>query len=251
MRRTLRIAANGGGLRPDASACPGWIGMAAGNARYRYADAGVRRRRRAARLRQDSSACSMCLASASCRSRSAATRSEPRPPGLHGAVGRAGDPGAGQPPPGRLGGRAGAFRHRLAARGGARKGRADRCRRHRPGAAAARHLSASCGTGMSMARLILLYGARSPRDLLYRKELSAWAHAAGHARCLPTVDYGGVNWRGHVGVVTTLFRYLRLQSGPHRGFDLRAGDHDALRDCRIARTAAWRRRTFICRWSAT
>ncbi len=25
------------------------------------------------------------------------------------------------------------------------------------------------------------------------------------------MDYGGVNWRGRVGAVTTLFRYLRLQ----------------------------------------
>ena len=37
-------------------------------------------------LRPDSSACSMCLASASCRSRSAATRSSAAP-GIHRAVG--------------------------------------------------------------------------------------------------------------------------------------------------------------------
>ena len=62
------------------------------------------------------------------------------------------------------------------------------------------------------ARLILLYGARSPRDLLYRKELSAWSHSPD-SQILTTVDYGGVNWRGRVGVVTTLFRYLRLHPG--------------------------------------
>ncbi len=28
---------------------------------------------------------------------------------------------------------------------------------------------------------------------------------------LVTVDYGGLSWRGHVGVVTTLFKYARLQ----------------------------------------
>ena len=60
------------------------------------------------------------------------------------------------------------------------------------------------------ARLILLYGARSPRDLLYRKELSSWSRSPD-SQVLTTVDYGGVNWRGRVGVVTTLFRYLRLQ----------------------------------------
>jgi len=59
-------------------------------------------------------------------------------------------------------------------------------------------------------RLVILYGARSPRDLLYRKELAAWAHHR-ETQVLVTVDYGGMSWRGHVGVVTTLFRYARLQ----------------------------------------
>jgi NAD(P)H-flavin reductase len=61
-------------------------------------------------------------------------------------------------------------------------------------------------------RLILLYGARSPRDLLYRKELAAWARQRD-TQVLVTVDYGGLSWRGHVGVVTTLFKYARLQLG--------------------------------------
>lgn len=58
-------------------------------------------------------------------------------------------------------------------------------------------------------RLILLYGARSPRDLLYRKQLAEWGRAPD-TQVLVTVDYGGLSWRGHVGVVTTLFRQLRL-----------------------------------------
>jgi NAD(P)H-flavin reductase len=59
-------------------------------------------------------------------------------------------------------------------------------------------------------RLIVLYGGRSPRELLYRKELAAWARQPD-TQVLSTVDYGGLSWRGHVGVVTTLFRYVRLQ----------------------------------------
>ncbi len=59
-------------------------------------------------------------------------------------------------------------------------------------------------------RLVVLYGARSPRDLLYRKELATWARDR-KAQVLVTVDYGGLGWRGHVGVVTTLFKYARLQ----------------------------------------
>ncbi|HEY7616010.1 MAG TPA: FAD/NAD(P)-binding protein [Terriglobales bacterium] len=59
-------------------------------------------------------------------------------------------------------------------------------------------------------RLVLLYGARSPRELLYRKELAAWARQPD-TQVLVTVDYGGLGWHGHVGVVTTLFKYARLQ----------------------------------------
>jgi NAD(P)H-flavin reductase len=59
-------------------------------------------------------------------------------------------------------------------------------------------------------RLVILYGARSPRDLLYRKELATWARNR-ETQVLVTVDYGGLSWRGHVGVVTTLFKYARLQ----------------------------------------
>jgi len=60
-------------------------------------------------------------------------------------------------------------------------------------------------------RLVILYGARSPRDLLYRKELTAWARQR-ETQVLVTVDYGGLSWRGNVGVVTTLFKYARLQA---------------------------------------
>jgi len=59
-------------------------------------------------------------------------------------------------------------------------------------------------------RLVVLYGARSPRDMLYRKQLAAWGYLPD-TQILTTVDYGGLNWRGYVGVVTTLFRYVRLQ----------------------------------------
>lgn len=59
-------------------------------------------------------------------------------------------------------------------------------------------------------RLVLLYGARSPRDLLYRKELASWARQRD-TQVLTTVDYGGMSWRNHVGVVTTLLKYARLR----------------------------------------
>jgi len=58
-------------------------------------------------------------------------------------------------------------------------------------------------------RIVIMYGARSPRDLLFRKELQQWAKARD-TQVLSTVDYGGVDWRGNVGVVTNLFRFARL-----------------------------------------
>lgn len=59
-------------------------------------------------------------------------------------------------------------------------------------------------------RLIILYGARSPRDRLYRKELANWARQQD-TQVLSTVDYAGLSWRGRVGVVTSLFRFVRIQ----------------------------------------
>lgn len=59
-------------------------------------------------------------------------------------------------------------------------------------------------------RLVVLYGGRSPRDLLYRKEFAAWGMLPD-TQALATVDYGGVSWRGYVGVVTTLFKHVRMQ----------------------------------------
>ncbi len=61
-------------------------------------------------------------------------------------------------------------------------------------------------------RLIVVYGARSPKDLLFRRQLAEWGRHTD-SQVLVTVDYGGTNWRGHVGVVTTLFRQLRLHPG--------------------------------------
>lgn len=59
-------------------------------------------------------------------------------------------------------------------------------------------------------RLLVLYGARSSSDVLYRKELAAWARQPD-TQVLTTVDYGGLSWKGHVGVVTTLFKFARLR----------------------------------------
>ena len=53
-------------------------------------------------------------------------------------------------------------------------------------------------------RLVVLYGARSPRDLIFRKQLEDWGRLPD-TQVLSTVDYGGLSWRGHVGVVCLLY----------------------------------------------
>lgn len=58
-------------------------------------------------------------------------------------------------------------------------------------------------------KVVLLYGTRSPEDILYRKELEHW-RARLDLEVNVTVDHG-FNWRGNVGVVTRLI--------PRAGFD--------------------------------
>lgn len=54
----------------------------------------------------------------------------------------------------------------------------------------------------------ILIGTRSPQDLLYAAEIDQW-RAAG-ARVLVTVDRPSAQWRGNVGVVTSLLDQARF-----------------------------------------
>jgi NAD(P)H-flavin reductase len=51
--------------------------------------------------------------------------------------------------------------------------------------------------------IILVYGARTPEDILFRKELEQW-RGRFDMDVLVTVDRATGNWRGHVGVFTSL-----------------------------------------------
>jgi NAD(P)H-flavin reductase len=55
------------------------------------------------------------------------------------------------------------------------------------------------------ARVVLLYGTRTPEDLLFRRELEGWRRR-GDIDVQVTVDHAREGWQGHVGVVTTLVR---------------------------------------------
>ena len=50
-------------------------------------------------------------------------------------------------------------------------------------------------------RVLLLYGARTPADLLYKKQLKEWAGRAD-LETFVTVDHATQGWTGDVGVVT-------------------------------------------------
>jgi NAD(P)H-flavin reductase len=54
-------------------------------------------------------------------------------------------------------------------------------------------------------RVTLLYGTRTPDDILFRPELDAWPGHTGTGVHV-TVDRATGDWRGNVGVVTTLLR---------------------------------------------
>jgi len=53
-------------------------------------------------------------------------------------------------------------------------------------------------------RVVILYGAKHPSELLFTDELARWA-ARDDVEVHLTVDRGDENWKGNVGVVTTLF----------------------------------------------
>ena len=87
-------------------------------------------------------------------------------------------------------------------------------------------------------RVILLYGARSPDELLYRHEIERWRRRLDVDIHI-TVDYAGANWHGNVGVVPRLIARLGLD--PHSTLAMLCGPEvmmrfsaDALHDAGVA-----------------
>ncbi len=74
-------------------------------------------------------------------------------------------------------------------------------------------------------RLVLLYGGRSPDQLMYADELRAWADQG--LEVLVTVDSAGPEWLGHVGVVTRLIALAELE--PARTVALSCGPEIMMR----------------------
>jgi sulfhydrogenase subunit gamma (sulfur reductase) len=58
-------------------------------------------------------------------------------------------------------------------------------------------------------RIVLLYGARQPSELLFLDEIEAWKQS-GDIDIHLTVDRGDEGWTGNVGVITTLFPKVQV-----------------------------------------
>ncbi len=74
-------------------------------------------------------------------------------------------------------------------------------------------------------RVILLYGARTPGDMLYTDEFETWQ--SHNIQLHTTVDRADPHWRGQVGVVPMLFYHLRLD--PNRTIVLTCGPEIMIR----------------------
>ena len=60
-------------------------------------------------------------------------------------------------------------------------------------------------------RVIILYGARNPSELLFPDELKRWSERKDVELHL-SVDRPDENWKGNIGVVTTLFKNISIYS---------------------------------------
>ncbi len=60
-------------------------------------------------------------------------------------------------------------------------------------------------------RVIILFGARSPKERLFTDELAHWSSRMD-VEFLETVDRGDADWKGNVGVITTLFKKISIDA---------------------------------------
>jgi NAD(P)H-flavin reductase len=75
-------------------------------------------------------------------------------------------------------------------------------------------------------RVVILFGSRNPKDLLYRRELERWRQRLD-VDIEVTVDHADADWRGNVGVVPTLIP--RVDLDPHDTIALVCGPEVMMR----------------------
>lgn len=55
-------------------------------------------------------------------------------------------------------------------------------------------------------KIVVKYGARTSKDIVYRKEIELWKKKAKNIDVELTVDVGDETWKGNVGIVTTIVK---------------------------------------------
>ncbi|MDD5422880.1 MAG: FAD/NAD(P)-binding protein [Candidatus Omnitrophota bacterium] len=55
-------------------------------------------------------------------------------------------------------------------------------------------------------KIMLKYGARTSRDIVYKKEIDSWKNKAKHVNVDISIDVGDDSWKGNVGLVTTILK---------------------------------------------
>jgi len=62
-------------------------------------------------------------------------------------------------------------------------------------------------------KVVILSGTRTPQDRLFTAEMAEWGKME-NVVLLETADQPAPDWKGHVGVITTLFPMVKLGGGP-------------------------------------
>jgi NAD(P)H-flavin reductase len=75
-------------------------------------------------------------------------------------------------------------------------------------------------------RIVVLYGTRSPEEILFRREIEGWRRRLD-IDIEVTVDHATSGWHGHVGVVTALL--ARADLDPHQSLALVCGPEIMMR----------------------
>jgi NAD(P)H-flavin reductase len=75
-------------------------------------------------------------------------------------------------------------------------------------------------------RIVMLYGTRSPEEILFRREIEGWRRRLD-IDIEVTVDHATADWHGHVGVVTALL--ARADLDPHQSLALVCGPEIMMR----------------------
>lgn len=96
----------------------------------------------------------------------------------------------------------------------------------------------------SLRRLTLLYGTRTPADIVFRSELEAWS-ARLDTDVEVTVDSADASWHGHAGVVTRLVP--RADIDPERTTVFICGPEIMMKYCvrELARTGLPDERVYV------